>query len=436
VTTTIGNKTVSHTVVAGGTSGTAVALATYNAYFAVYSSQGDGDVGVVSVSGAQLSVVNANVSGGDGAFVLTSTVVDDFSLSTELAQFKAAHEVAINAASGGTLGSTGTTLTLVGKVDGTSLTKTVDFGTVLDATSNPVGSVALNLTPAVQVVSDQAAPAIARVTNVTDGSIYRADTLEGGAGNDDFLIKVSGGGLVANTAATVVAGAASAAGTVAFNANYNADDKITVTVAGKAFTHTVLAGETSADAVAKAFVKLMTGATYSDVDVGGASTANGSGVLTIGNLNTGTGADGAFTVTSTVTDAKVVTSSIDTLVGLNLGSSTADVDDIGFGQYLNPGLTTVDAAEAISITQVVNNGAATAMTGASLEAAIDSLFQSNGVFQSSSSSATNAAGLFTYGDDTYLVAVGDTAGVFGNDDFVVKVTGYTGTLSVSDFTIA
>ena len=61
------------------------------------------------------------------------------------------------------------------------------------------------------------------------------------------------------------------------------------------------------------------------------------------------------------------------------------------------------------------------------------LFGSNGWFEYSGSSATNAAGLFNWGDDTYLIAVGDDAtGGFGSDDFIVKVTGVTGTLDSSD----
>ncbi|HWK51571.1 MAG TPA: bluetail domain-containing putative surface protein, partial [Steroidobacter sp.] len=63
-----------------------------------------------------------------------------------------------------------------------------------------------------------------------------------------------------------------------------------------------------------------------------------------------------------------------------------------------------------------------------------SLFQANGWFEQSGSAATNAAGLFNYGDDTYLIAVGDQAGSgFGSDDYIIKVTGLTGTLDVSDF---
>jgi hypothetical protein len=85
---------------------------------------------------------------------------------------------------------------------------------------------------------------------------------------------------------------------------------------------------------------------------------------------------------------------------------------------------------------IVNNGLPIDITntGATLQQAVNELFAANGVFQSTSDAAINSAGLFTYGEDTYLIAVGEDAeGGFGADDFIVKVTGYTGTLDASDF---
>jgi hypothetical protein len=85
---------------------------------------------------------------------------------------------------------------------------------------------------------------------------------------------------------------------------------------------------------------------------------------------------------------------------------------------------------------IVNNGLPIDITntGLTLQDAVNELFAANGVFQSTSDAAINSAGLFTYGEDTYLIAVGEDAeGGFGADDFIVKVTGYTGTLDASDF---
>src|SRR5690606_31967172 len=85
---------------------------------------------------------------------------------------------------------------------------------------------------------------------------------------------------------------------------------------------------------------------------------------------------------------------------------------------------------------IVNNGQPIDITntGLTLQDAVNELFAANGVFQSTSDAAINSAGLFTYGEDTYLIAVGEDAeGGFGADDFIVKVTGYTGTLDASDF---
>jgi hypothetical protein len=136
---------------------------------------------------------------------------------------------------------------------------------------------------------------------------------------------------------------------------------------------------------------------------------------------------------------------MDTIVGLNLGGATHDemVDNVALGVYVEAGdFTTLIGAPGsnfhtenqLHVETVVNNGEAANLTGASLEAAVATLFQTGGLFKEGESADTNAAGLFNWGDDTYLIAVGGTAGSgFGADDFIVKVTGVTGTLDLSDF---
>ncbi|HEY6642742.1 hypothetical protein [Povalibacter sp.] len=143
---------------------------------------------------------------------------------------------------------------------------------------------------------------------------------------------------------------------------------------------------------------------------------------------------------------------MDTIVGLDLGGATMGEDSvsdvIGFGVFLEAGgFDTIGPVPNVFIESldnmlwvdtVVNNGSAANIFGLDLEAAVNSLFQANGTFEQSGSAATNAAGLFNYGDDTYLIAVGDDASLgngygFGSDDYIVKVTGYTGTLDMSDF---
>ena len=139
---------------------------------------------------------------------------------------------------------------------------------------------------------------------------------------------------------------------------------------------------------------------------------------------------------------------MDTIVGLNFGGATdgtqedvvilgayvpadGELDSLYFGDLIDVG---VQSKNSIEVERVVNGGDAITLTGADLESAVARLFEANGWFEASGSAATNSAGLFNYGDDTYLIAVGhDASGSFGIDDYIIKVTGVTGTLDVSDF---
>jgi len=141
---------------------------------------------------------------------------------------------------------------------------------------------------------------------------------------------------------------------------------------------------------------------------------------------------------------------MDTIVGLNLGGATdgtqedvvmlgaylpadGEADDLGFFDLIDEG---VSSKNSIEVERVVNGGEAITLTGADLESAVSRLFEANGWFEASGSAANNSAGLFNYGDDTYLIAVGnDASGGFGIDDYIIKVTGVTGALDVSDFYI-
>jgi hypothetical protein len=94
-----------------------------------------------------------------------------------------------------------------------------------------------------------------------------------------------------------------------------------------------------------------------------------------------------------------------------------------------------DATNALEIDSVVNFGGIAAMNSnaGTLAAAVNGLFAENNVFEVSGSAATNAAGLFSYGGETFLIAVGDDASAsFGADDFIVKLVGVTGVLSLDN----
>jgi hypothetical protein len=107
---------------------------------------------------------------------------------------------------------------------------------------------------------------------------------------------------------------------------------------------------------------------------------------------------------------------IDTITDLKLGTNVLE----GQGDTINL---------QFAVNDVVNDGVATGLVGASLQGAVDVLFQTGGVLNN----VANAAGLFTWQGDTYLVAA-DSAGIdFGADDVILKVTGVTGVLDTTDF---
>ena len=116
---------------------------------------------------------------------------------------------------------------------------------------------------------------------------------------------------------------------------------------------------------------------------------------------------------------------MDTITDLNLGGAVANV-----------GVDTIQLSSAVlgyaafGASSLVNAGTSVALTGPTFEAALQGLFNAGGAL----AGATNNVGLFTYGADTYLVAADSAAGLDAND-IVIKVTGVTGTLDLSDITI-
>lgn len=127
------------------------------------------------------------------------------------------------------------------------------------------------------------------------------------------------------------------------------------------------------------------------------------------------------------------------ITDLNLGGDSAGtkVDTIKFAESAATTATLSDAATTAANITIVNGGAATAMTGADLGTAVNAIVN-GGVLATSAGAGKIAAGLFTWGGDTYLIASEQTAvnDAFGNvdgRDLIIKVTGVTGTLDASDF---
>ena len=103
---------------------------------------------------------------------------------------------------------------------------------------------------------------------------------------------------------------------------------------------------------------------------------------------------------------------IDRVTDLDLGGSAGD---------------TVDRFDLPFTVRTVLDGV-TALTGTGLAAALVSLFGSGPLART-----VSTAGLFSYENHTYLIVTGTVVGsLFSNDDFIVDITGYTGTLNVGD----
>ena len=122
-----------------------------------------------------------------------------------------------------------------------------------------------------------------------------------------------------------------------------------------------------------------------------------------------------------------------TITDLNLGGANAgtSVDTIDF-----TGAAGTLGAVAAGGFAIVNGGAATALTGLDLGAALDTAIANTGIL--GSATAVAKAGLFTWAGDTYLIATNnvtaaDTFGAVAGEDIIIKVTGVVGTLDVSDF---
>jgi len=203
-----------------------------------------------------------------------------------------------------------------------------------------------------------------------------------------------------------------------------------LTASGNAFSQVILGGSGN-DTLATGGQAAFTLGTVADTMTGNGGRdvfsfdALTDGSLTGANL---TAVDAPAAVTATNRGE------ITTITDLNLGGANAGtrVDTIDFTDLGGASSLGGVAAGGFAI---VNGGAATALTGVDLGAALNTLV-TTGVL---GAAGAPAAGLFTWSGDTYLVATTDAGGVLDNfgavagEDIVIKVTGVTGTLDVSDF---
>lgn len=233
------------------------------------------------------------------------------------------------------------------------------------------------------------------------------DTLIGGAGNDVYVIDATGDLVTEGTGGgndTVMVGIARySLGAEVENLTYTGSEGFTGT--GNALNNLITGGDGH---------DRLNGGNGNDTLIGGAgidTLVGSSGV----DVLTG-GADKDLFQYASVIESRgtgtLTTAIIDRITDLDLGSSGGDWQD----RFDLP--FTVKA---------VLDGTAQ-LTGTTLAAAIVTLFSSGPLAKS-----TFKAGLFSHGEQTYLIVTGGVAGSgFSTDDFIVNVTGVTGTLDMGD----
>jgi hypothetical protein len=266
------------------------------------------------------------------------------------------------------------------------------------------------------------------------GNAANVDTIVGGAGNDIIT-----GDASAETQTITVATQADAAAV------------ITVTIDGTVVTLAALAGNETAAAIAglintainastglqaKGITSTVAGAV---VTVNGGLTAGNIALTTVTETTTNATtytvaltADGAQNTKGDIltggagndvfhygANAANTTVNVDTIIGLDLGTASAATDTFVFG---NAGAT--GTVVVLSTAQQ-----ATVTASSTFANAVDNAFVAI--------AADGATGLFTYAGETYLLHNGDGGASYtATADYVIKVTGVTGTLDTSDFTIA
>ena len=273
-----------------------------------------------------------------------------------------------------------------------------------------------------------------------------ADTMTGGAGNDTFTIRpgdtyafaTAGTAMVSTNVEdlTQTAGAGTFTSTIVIDGISVTTDAITV---GGNKAATLLSIVTAQAAAINANPELASYVTATAAVATLTLTSAGSTPISVGAATYTVPSTTAFTTAPTNTLTVAATNSTaasgvlttDTITDLNLGGvdTASGVDKINISGVTATALTVV---------------ASSALSGASLSAAVIALFNTGGALNGT----TNTVGLFTYGTDTYLIGnIGASGSSFGTgtaitdatslenaSDFIIKVTGVTGTLDASDFT--
>ena len=271
-----------------------------------------------------------------------------------------------------------------------------------------------------------------------------ADTINGGAGADNISGNVRGTSEVQSIAYAAVTGIAG-----------NATDTVTTTITTPVGAVTITSGQLAATKTDVELGAIMLAAAIADATLAAEGYTFAAGatadilVITapssdgdIGNTTISGGGGltgGAGTLTQGATGVAVLNTTTDTLTGgsggdtftVNVGGAVTVADSItdldlnaadvivfdGIGSNTTEAVVTLTSGQQTTVTATATLAAATA-------AVLGTAGTDGNVAQ------------FTYGADTYIVVNGDGNGTYDAADLLIKVTGVSGTLDVSDFTFA
>jgi S-layer protein len=271
--------------------------------------------------------------------------------------------------------------------------------------------------------------------DILAGNAANVDTIVGGLGNDIII-----GDASAEVQTITIDAANTAAGTGTYTilgVAVTTTETTTMSVAAKsalAVTNinatAALAGRVVASGTTTVILTYAATegnasfATYTTTSTvgGGATVAVGTNVQgALGAINTkadiltGSAGSDVFHYSAGTGNTTV---NVDTIIGLDLGTLSTAVDTVVFS---NAGAT--KAVVVLSTAQQ-----ATVTASSTFANAVDNAFVAI--------AADGATGLFTYGGETYLLHNGDGNATWTDAaDYVVKVTGVTGTLDTGDFTV-
>ncbi|MFV3130198.1 calcium-binding protein [Niveispirillum sp. KHB5.9] len=234
------------------------------------------------------------------------------------------------------------------------------------------------------------------------------DTMIGGAGDDTYVVDASG-----DIITELVKGGTDTVRTSLLRYSLGAEVENLAYTGTEGFTGTgnalnnILTGGAGNDR--------LNGGNGNDTLLGGAGNDTLVGSSGIDEMTGGEGQD-LFQFTTVIegrATGTVTRTGIDLIRDLDLGGDGGDWAD------------RIDLPFTV---RTIVEGGETAMTGTTLAAAVNRLFAASGPL-----AKNGTAGIFIYGEDKYLVVSGMVTGqVFGADDFIVNITGYTGALDIGD----